>query len=81
MKLISTQPTAGAINIPVLGTMTNEQAAKAILTGVKRSKTVLNTEQRTELDRVCTGLKSAPERIYFEYPVNCEDCFCLAYVL
>lgn len=81
MKLIATQPQPGAINIPVFGTMTNEQTANAILMGVERTKQVLSTEQRTDIDRACTSLKNVHDGIYFEYPETCEDCFVLAYVL
>ena len=79
MKLISTQPTAGALNIPVFNTMTNEQAAKAIKHEIRRNKTVLNTEQQTSLDRALNVLSNAPQAIYFEYPENVEDCFVLSY--
>ena len=79
MKLISTQPTAGALNVPIFGTMTNRDAAKAIKHEIRRSKCNLNTEQQTSLDRALNVLSNAPQAIYFEYPENVEDCFVLSY--
>lgn len=79
MKLIATQPQHGALNVPIFGTMTNEQTANAIKSELRRCKTELNTEQQTSLDRALNVLSNAPQAIYFEYPVNCEDCFVLSY--
>lgn len=79
MKLISTQPTPGALNVPIFWTMTNAMTAQAISEEIRLQKVALSESQKAGVDRVCTGLKQRPEQIYFELPDNCEDCFCLSF--
>jgi hypothetical protein len=79
MKLISTQPQPGALNVPIFWTMTNKMVSDAISEEIRLQKVVLSESQRRNVDNALTSLKSTPQEIYFDYPDNCEDCFCLSY--
>jgi len=78
-ELLSIEPQHGAINIPVLNRMTNEDVANAILKAVTRNELQYSIKEWRKIESFCKTLQNDAEGLFIDPCENCEDCFVLAF--
>ena len=74
-KLISTQPQTGCLNIPVFSTMTNADVVEKMLEKAEEQDYLITKRVFNYIQK----LSETPDKIFFEMPENCPDCFVLAF--
>jgi len=80
MKLTSTQPQPGAINVAIFQRMSNGEMATAIEQEYKLCIEDFAHADKSEIDSYTSGLRSNPEELFIDpcYDV-CEDAFVCAF--
>jgi len=78
-ELLSIEPIHGAINIPVLNRMNNQEVAEAILKAVTGHELKYTIKEWLKIEEYVKTLLNEPETQFIDPCENCPDCFVLAF--